>query len=227
MPAHRFRIACLVITLLMVLLALFSVNAYSIYDSGGKSADQLINESRGIFEGSYETPQESRKIWSRESGINFTMPSRLSGNSTTPEASRSSASAGDKTQFQTTSSTGGKEPQADRESASTPITMTGKWSFELRDSKTRQLAMDLFQSEDAVFGEGTINDGADTLQASASGSVEGDELNLDVTSSGTINLYRLTLTVKGNTLSGDYRAFSTDGLPWKGIANGIRTETRN
>ena len=105
--------------------------------------------------------------------------------------------------------------------------MAGNWSFELRDNKTRQLALNLIQSEDAVFGEGSVNDGGDTLQASASGSVEGDKMNLDVTSSGIINLYRLSLTMNGNTLSGDYRAFSADGQPWKGIAHGIRTETLN
>lgn len=215
---------CSAITLLMVLIALFSGNATSIYDPAGKSADQLINESRGIFEGTYETPQESRKKWSKEYGINFTMPSKLSGNSTTPEASRSSASAGGTTQFQTTNLTGGEEPQAGRQPASS-TGIAGTWSFELRDSKTRQLALNLFQSEDAVFGIGTINDGGDTQQASASGSLEGDKLDLDVTSSGT-GLYRLTLTMNGNTLSGDYRAFSTDGEPWKGIANGIRTEAR-
>ena len=215
------------ITLLMVLLALLSISAYSIYDSTGKSADQLIDESNGIFEGPYETPQESREIWSKESGINFTMPSKEAGNGTTPEASRNSASAGEEIQYQTSRNAGGTEPQADQEPASTSFDMAGSWSFELRDSKTRQLALTLFQSEDAVFGEGTINDGGDTLQASASGSVEGDKLNLDVTSSRTINLYRLALTMNGNTLSGDYRAFSADGQPWKGIVNGIRTETRS
>jgi hypothetical protein len=211
----------------MFVLALFIINASAIYDSGGKSADQLINESRGIFEGPNVTPQESRKIWSKESGINFTMPKKLSSNGTTPEASRSSASAVDKDQFETTNSTTATVPQADQGPASSSSVMAGSWSFELRDSKTRQLALNLFQSEDAVFGEGTINDGGDTLQASASGSVEGDKLNLDVTSSGTINLYRLSLTMAGNILSGDYRAFSTDGQPWKGIANGIRTDTHS
>jgi len=212
----------------MILFALFSLNACSIYDSAGKSADQLINESNGILEGGpYQTPQESRNIWSKESGINFTMPSKVSGNSTTPETSESSASAGDKIQFQTSSNMGGAKTQPDQVPGATSVDTAGSWSFELRDSKTRQLALDLFQSEDAVFGQGAINDGGETLQASASGTVEGDKLNLDVTSSGTINLYRLALMMSGNTLSGDYRAFSADEPPWKGIVHGIRTETHS
>lgn len=221
----RSRRARLLITLLVVLLALFSVSAYSIYDSAGKSVDQLIDESRGIYHGvNHETPQESRKIWSKESGINFTMPGKLSGNSTSPNESRSSVKSGEGIEYQTASNMGGTQPQAGQESGSSSTSMTGSWSFELRDSKTRQLALNLFQSENAVFGEGSINDGGDTLQVSASGSAEGDKLNLDVTSSGNISLYRLALTMSGNSVSGDYRAFSTGGQPWTGIANGFRTQ---
>lgn len=219
------RRVCLLIMLLVVLLALLSVNAYSIYDSAGKSVDQLIDESRGIYHnGTHETPQESRKIWSKESGINFTMPGKLSGNSTSPKESRSTVKAGEGFQSQTASGAGGTKPQDGQEFASASSGMAGSWSFELRDSRTRQLALNLFQSEDAVFGEGSINDGGDTLQVSASGSAEGDKLNLDVTSSGNISLYRLALTMSGNSVSGDYRAFSTGGQPWTGIANGFRNQ---
>lgn len=212
----------------VALFTLFSVNAYSIYDSAGKSVDQLIDESRGIYHGgAHETPQESRKIWSKESGINFTMPSKPSGNGTIPKESRSSVKSGEGIQYQTASDTGGTGPSEGRESASSSTGMAGSWTFELRDSKTRQLALTLFQSEDAVFGEGSINDGGDTLQVSASGSAEGDKLKLDVTTSGTINLYRLALTISGNSASGDYRAFSNDGQPWTGITNGFRTQAHS
>jgi hypothetical protein len=99
---------------------------------------------------------------------------------------------------------------------------SGEWSFELRDSKTRQLALALFQSEDAIFGSGTMNDGTSTLVVSASGSVEGNTLNLDVVSQETINLYRLSLIMNGESMSGDYRAFAAGEDAWTGIANGIK-----
>lgn len=218
----------MLITLLVALLALFSVNAYSIYDSAGKSVDQLIDESRGIYHGgSHETPQESRKTWSKEAGINFTMPGKLSGNGTSPKESRSTVKAGEGIQYKTANDTDGTQPPDGQESTSLSSGMAGSWSFELRDSKTRQLALNLFQSENAVFGGGTINDGGDTLEVSASGSAEGDKVNLDVTSSGTISLYRLALTMNGNSASGDYRAFSTDGQPWTGITNGFRTQAHS
>jgi hypothetical protein len=198
----------ILIVLSLVVLAIFTINAYSIYDSAGKSADQLIDESKGIFghdSGIPENPQEAREIWSKEIGINFTMPSKLSGNSmSTPQT-----------------------PAVQEARTSSATGVAGSWSFQLRDSKTRQLALNLFQSEEAVFGAGTINDGGDTLGVSASGSAEGDKLNLDVTSLGTISLYRLALTMNGESASGDYRGFSTSERPWSGIANGMRTQTQN
>jgi hypothetical protein len=97
----------------------------------------------------------------------------------------------------------------------------GNWTFQLRDSKNRFLALTLFQSENAVFGTGNINDGGDTMKVSASGSVSADKLSLDVISSGTVNLYRLRLNLSGNSASGEYRAFSTKGDPWTGIVEGM------
>ena len=84
------------------------------------------------------------------------------------------------------------------------------------------MAVTLFQSYNAVYGTGTINDGGDTLPVSASGSVEGDKLYLDATSSGNVTLYRLALTTSGNSASGEYGAFSNGREPWIGLAEGVR-----
>ncbi len=103
--------------------------------------------------------------------------------------------------------------------------VAGNWSFRLRDSKNRIMALRLFQTDSAVFGTGTINDGGDTLPVSASGSVEGDKLYMDATSSGTVTLYRLALTASGNSASGEYRAASsTGGETWMGLAEGVRIQ---
>ena len=72
------------------------------------SADQLIDASNGIYipyTGIPENPQEARKLWSEESGINFTMPGKLSENDTNPQASRSSSSmkTGEALEYQTAS----------------------------------------------------------------------------------------------------------------------------
>lgn len=210
---------------LFVLLALLADNAYSIYDSTGMSADQLINESNGIYlpSGIPENPQEARAIWSRDSGVDFTKPGKQANNSTSVSNSASATSVASTTSITGTNSA---SPAAATQKAAqtSPSDIAGEWTFELRDSKTRQLGLTLFQSEDAIYGDGTVNDGASTLPVLASGTVHGDKLQMDVISSGTINLFRLAFTKSGSTVSGDYQAFSPGGQPWTGIANGMRTQ---
>ena len=218
-----------VMTLLLVTLC--ASNAYSIGDSVGKSADQLIDESNGIHSHDIyhpENPQEARTLWSLQHGTNFTMPGTVlensTGTSTIPEAPQPSADSSKGLQNQISGATNATQTALSQGVAAlNAANAAGNWSFRLRDSKkNRVLALTLFQSYNAVFGNGRINDGGDTLEVMASGSVEGDKLYLDATSSGTIILYRLTLTESGNTASGEYRAFSTGNETWKGLADGVR-----
>ena len=219
----------------LLLVALCASNAYSIGDSVGKSADQLIDESNGIHSHDIyhpENPQEARALWSLEHGTNFTMPDKVLENSTgtstitstSPEASMASADGSESLQNQIAGATNASQTTLSQGGAALNATnAAGNWSFRLRDSKkNRVLALTLFQSYNAVFGTGRINDGGDTLEVMASGSVEGDKLYLEATSSGTIILYRLALTESGNTASGEYRAFSTGNETWKGLADGVR-----
>ena len=227
----------LVMTLLLVTLCVS--NAYSIGDSVGKSADQLIDESNGIHSHDIyhpENPQEARTLWSLQHGTNFTMPDKVLENSsstgtstgtrtiTIPEAPLASPDSSESLQNQIAGATNASQTTLSQGVAALNATnAAGNWSFRLRDSKkNRVLALALFQSYNAVFGTGRINDGGDTLEVMASGSVEGDKLYLDATSSGTIILYRLALTESGNTASGEYRAFSTGNETWKGLADGVR-----
>jgi hypothetical protein len=164
--------------------------------------------------------------WSKERGINFTMPSKLSGNGKSPEGSRVSTQTGDGIQYQTASTTNGAQTTLSQADAGLlPTNIAGNWSFRLRDSKNRDLVLSLLQSGNAVSGIGTINDGVDTQNVTASGSIQGDQLNLNATSLGTINLYQIVLlSTNGNTASGKYRAFPTSGEPWIGLAEGMRSE---
>jgi hypothetical protein len=211
----------------LVLVALCVSNAYSIGDSIGKSVDQLIDESNGIYSHDInhpENPKEARDLWSKERGINFTMPSKLSGNSTSPGASKISTQTDEGIQYQAASTTNAAQtPSSQAVAGSQATNVAGNWSFRLRDSKNRVMALALFQSDNAVSGTGTINDGGETQKVSASGSVQGDKWNLNATSSGTITLYQLFLATKGNSASGEYRAFPTSGEPWIGLAEGMRT----
>jgi hypothetical protein len=210
----------------LALVVLCISNAHSIGDSIGKSVDELIDESNGIYRNSHQqTPQESRMIWSKERGINFTMPSKLSGNRTSPDASKVSTQTGEGIQYQTASTTNAAQtPSSQAVAGSQATSVAGNWSFRLRDSKNRDLALTLLQSGNAVSGTGTINDGEDTQKVTASGSIQGDQLNLNASSSGTINLYQIVLLANGNSASGKYRAFPTSGEPWIELAEGMRSD---
>jgi len=221
--ARRFKI---LIALSLAILALFAVHAWAIMDGGsGLSADQLIDASNGIYildTGIPENPEVARKLWSEERGINFTMPGKLSENGTNSKVSSSQAKAASYPEPVILPATTPATSPAISPTISLGANVTGNWSFRLRDSKNRVLALTLFQSDNAVFGSGTMNDGKDTLKVSSSGSVAADKLGLDVISSGSISLYRLKLNLSGDFASGEYWAFSTKSAPWMGIVEGRR-----
>jgi hypothetical protein len=228
----KSRIFEFLIALTMVVPALFAINACAIIDGGsGLSADQLIDASNGIYvfnNGIPENPQVSRKLWSEESGINFTMPGKLSGNGTNPQEARSSVNTGEALSYQTAStvsaiaaSSGQAKAALSPESTVSPAAnVAGNWSFRLSDSKNRFVALSLFQSDSTVLGTGNMNDGGDTQKVLASGVISADKLRLDVISSGIVNLYRLSLNLSGSSASGEYKAFSTKGETWIGTAEG-------
>ena len=220
----------ILIALSLALLVLLALNAAAILDGGsGLSADQLIDVSTGVYIpdiGIPENPLAARKLWSLESGINFTSPGKLPESGSTPQASRSLGQTGEGLQYQTESTMNTNPANGTAAMATNAISpavdMAGNWSFRLRDSKTAVLALTLYQSESALFGTGSMNDGGDSQRVLVSGSVVEDGMNLDVISSGTVRLYRLALSGSLNSVSGEYRSYSTGGAPWMGIADGNR-----
>jgi hypothetical protein len=230
MKSRKFKF---LIALALAVNSLFAINACAIIDGGsGLSADQLIDASNGINvfnNGIPENPQASRKLWSLESSINFTMPGRLSGNGSNPQEARSSANTGDALSYQTASTVSASAASSGQAKAalspeptiSPAANVAGNWSLRLRDSKNRFMALSLYQSENTILGTGNINDGGDTLKVLASGLISADKFNLDVISTGIVNLYRLHLNLSGSSASGEYKAFSTKGETWMGTAEGM------
>ena len=99
------------------------------------------------------------------------------------------------------------------------LSPTNTWSLKLLDSQERSVALQMYQSNDIVFGKGTIAVGSSTQNAMATGTIAGNKLNMDVLSDD-LTLFRLTLTMNGKSLSGDYHGYSVSYVPWKGIAMG-------
>lgn len=99
------------------------------------------------------------------------------------------------------------------------LSPTSTWSLKLLDSQDRSVALQMYQSNDVVFGKGTIAVRSSTQNVMASGTIIGNKLNMDILSDD-LTLFRLSLTMNGKSLSGDYHGYSISYVPWKGIAMG-------
>ena len=95
------------------------------------------------------------------------------------------------------------------------VNATGAWSFDLKGCAVEQMKLYLIQNEDVILGQGFINSGNGTENATASGSISGDKLNLTVMPAGVLNQYKLNLSLS-NLSAGTYTACMADGSNWSG-----------
>ena len=201
-------------------LVLLAADCCAILDGGlGLSADQLIDQSRGDYYpnlGMPANPQESREIWSQQSGIDFSQIGETLENNSSVVSPESRAEVAP-TQIE-------DKTAPSSAMVSTAESMEGNWSLQLSDSKNRFMALRLYVSGDAIFGTGTINDGIKTERLSASGSLAGENVSLDVVTSGEVSLYRFNLIKEVNSLLGQYRAFPAEGEAWSGLVQANREE---
>jgi len=94
-----------------------------------------------------------------------------------------------------------------------------KWHLDLQDSKDRSVELEVCQSNNVVFGKGTIATDDLSQNVTATGTFSGNKLNLDIFSED-MTLFRLFLTISRKSFAGDYNAYSASYVPWKGIAMG-------
>jgi hypothetical protein len=201
-------------------------------EEGESLADKLIQASNdpGVLKSSTgfpSNPDASKQVWANRTGVNFTMPESLSDTDKSAKDSRAEAEALDNQQTEDTAVA--QSPAQDTtvtgvDSASAgEASVEGSWYFTLEESTPKEMVLTLFQSGDAIYGTGSINMGDNALAVAASGSVDGESMNLDVTSIGTIGLYRMALDLKGDSASGSYDAFTASGETWEGNAQGTRS----
>ncbi len=105
-------------------------------------------------------------------------------------------------------------------SASAPASVAGRWSLVLSDSMDRSVSIMLAQSDDAIFGRGYMVYGNTTQDVTATGTVSGTEIDIDLLAINDMNLFRLKLNLDGSVLSGDYVAHSASVAPWTGGVEG-------
>ena len=108
-----------------------------------------------------------------------------------------------------------QSPEADADNSIDNVNVTGAWSFDLKGCALEQMKLYLVQNEDVILGQGFINSGNGTENATASGSISGDKLNLTVMHAGVLNQYKLNLSLS-NLSAGTYTACMADGSNWSG-----------
>jgi hypothetical protein len=107
------------------------------------------------------------------------------------------------------------------------INVTGSWSIALRDSMARSLNLILYQREDAILGYGTLTFGGEKDTVTAGGRETLNSLDLFVVTTDGQSLYSLSLVPSGESISGTYTAYTSNGITWVGTANGttVRSES--
>jgi hypothetical protein len=125
----------------------------------------------------------------------------------------------------------GMSPGAVAEGVRTPVTIVtglgltpaaGSWSLTLQEAPSaasKLLALNLYQSGDAVFGYGQLNEAGLVSQVTAGGTVLGDKLSMYVIPVGSQMVYRLSLQLQPDSMSGSY-IYSAPGVTQPGVAFG-------
>ncbi|NPV61244.1 MAG: hypothetical protein HPY61_01200 [Methanotrichaceae archaeon] len=125
----------------------------------------------------------------------------------------------------------GMSPGAVAEGVRTPVTTVaglgltpaaGSWQLTLQEAPSaasKLLALNLYQSGDAVFGYGQLNDAGVVSQVTVGGTVLGDKLSMYVIPVGSQMVYRFSLQLQPAAMSGSY-VYSAPGVTQPGIAFG-------
>ena len=198
--------------------------------ASGSSVDEYIEQSNiqtVDIEAVANQAKASRERYFAEkenSTLDWDMPSSLSGSGSTPFESRSMAQEQSSAEVQDSSSQS-SEISTDAQIASNQSVIanaSGTWSLQLNDSMQRDVSLALFQEGASIFGSGSLREGNSTSQVMASGTLQGDLLNLDLTTQQPITLYKLLLNLSDEDVSGKYSAISSGGDKWTGQVDGFR-----
>ena len=100
--------------------------------------------------------------------------------------------------------------------------LRGNWKLNLYGSMPGTMDLTLVQNRDAVFGRGVITSFGTAKDLSASGWTAKDVLYLDMVDMQNMMLYRCTLTMSENNLSGSFSAYDAQGGTWSGTMQGGR-----
>jgi hypothetical protein len=103
------------------------------------------------------------------------------------------------------------------------VDLRGRWTLRLTGGMPGQADLALLQDRNVILGRGNLASSNSVFTATASGQIYGDVLYLDLVSLEDLRLYRLTLTMGQDSLSGSYNAFNGLGGTWSGSVSGSRS----
>ena len=101
--------------------------------------------------------------------------------------------------------------------------LRGNWNLDLLGGMPGKVDLLLVQNRDAVFGRGTLSLAGSSNALSASGQAVKDVLYLDLMNAEDLMLYRCTLTMSKDFLSGSFNVFDAQGQAWSGTIQGRRS----
>jgi hypothetical protein len=101
--------------------------------------------------------------------------------------------------------------------------LRGNWNLNILGGMPGKVELLLVQNRDAVFGRGTLSLAGSINAISASGQAVKDVLYLDLINGEEMMLYRCTLTMSKDFLSGSFNAYDASGQAWSGTIQGSRS----
>jgi hypothetical protein len=220
----------------LLLLAFFVVNGFSVdwTNPGSQTTDQMLSGSEigatNTLPGNYANPAAARNAESSQKGkgiLNVSIGGKLNTFGNNPKETRDQDSSQTSPVENVTANTTAPAP-TQAPTVTEPTSVSGSWSLEFTDSASHNAVITLFQSGDAVFGTGNMNlDANTTMVAAASGTLTGNELNLDLVTLGKVGLYRLMLMVSADSAAatGNYTTYSPSASPSTGSVKGTRSVT--
>lgn len=98
--------------------------------------------------------------------------------------------------------------------------VAGRWHLELSAGDT--IDLDLYQVGKRIFGQGNIGSGMTSQEVSASGSISGSSMTLDIVADGGVVLYSASLDISRLHLASPYTVFWAGGKTAAGTLRAFR-----
>jgi len=101
-----------------------------------------------------------------------------------------------------------------------PINAAGRWHLDLSEGKAIDLY--LYESGSRIFGSGSIASGQESYGATASGSILGSDMTLEVVPGSGTELYSISLDVSRLHLASSYSVFRPGAATESGTVSAMR-----